>query len=117
MADVRKIVSENVPGEFFVDMTCIDCDTCRQIAPEVFGETDQYSFVQRQPGDAGQTRLALRALVCCPTGSIGTRGRNRAGEVMDDFPLLIEDDVYYSGFNSPKSYGGNSYFVRRPDGN
>jgi glyoxylase-like metal-dependent hydrolase (beta-lactamase superfamily II)/ferredoxin len=117
MADLRKIVPENVSGEFFVDTTCIDCDTCRQIAPEVFGETDTYSFVKHQPADEAQTRLALRALVCCPTGSIGTRGRNLAGAVMDDFPLLIEDDVYYSGFNSPKSYGGNSYFVRHRDGN
>ena len=30
---------------------------------------------------------------------------------------LIEEPVYYCGFNSPKSYGGNSYFVRHPDGN
>src|SRR5258706_11429753 len=34
-----------------------------------------------------------------------------------DIPRLIEDDVYYCAFNSPKSYGGNSYFVRHPDGN
>jgi len=36
---------------------------------------------------------------------------------MDDFPLLIDPPVYYCGFNSPKSYGGNSYFVRHPAGN
>jgi hypothetical protein len=36
---------------------------------------------------------------------------------MSDFPLLIEDPVYYCGFNSPKSFGGNSYFIRHPDGN
>jgi glyoxylase-like metal-dependent hydrolase (beta-lactamase superfamily II) len=34
-----------------------------------------------------------------------------------DIPRLVEDDVYYCAFNSPKSYGGNSYFVRHPDGN
>ena len=34
-----------------------------------------------------------------------------------DIPRLIEDNVYYCAFNSPKSYGGNSYFVRHPDGN
>jgi glyoxylase-like metal-dependent hydrolase (beta-lactamase superfamily II)/ferredoxin len=117
MADPRKLVPENVPGDFFVDTTCIDCDTCRQLAPEVFGETDEFSFVQAQPAGPDQTRRALHALVCCPTGSIGTRGSNRAAEVLDDFPLLLEDDVYYSGFNSPKSFGGNSYFIRRPDGN
>jgi glyoxylase-like metal-dependent hydrolase (beta-lactamase superfamily II) len=37
--------------------------------------------------------------------------------VMADFPLQLEDAVYYTGFNSPKSYGGNSYFVRHPAGN
>jgi len=37
--------------------------------------------------------------------------------VMADFPLLVEDPVYYCGFNSPKSFGGNSYFIEHPDGN
>ena len=37
MANPKKRVPENVPGDFFVDSTCIDCDTCRQIAPAVFG--------------------------------------------------------------------------------
>jgi hypothetical protein len=36
MANPKKRVPENVPGDFFVDSTCIDCDTCRQIAPQVF---------------------------------------------------------------------------------
>src|ERR1700727_2520207 len=36
---------------------------------------------------------------------------------MTDFPLLIEEPVYYCGYNSPKSYGGNSYFIRQPEGN
>ena len=25
--------------------------------------------------------------------------------------------VYYCGFNSPKSFGGNSYFIEHPEGN
>ena len=33
MASLAKLLPENVPGEFFVDSTCIDCDTCRQLAP------------------------------------------------------------------------------------
>ena len=32
MANPKKRVPENVPGDFFVDSTCIDCDACRQIA-------------------------------------------------------------------------------------
>ena len=32
MANPKKRVPENVPGDFFVDSTSIDCDACRQIA-------------------------------------------------------------------------------------
>ena len=32
MANLKKRVPENFPGDFFVDSTCIDCDACRQIA-------------------------------------------------------------------------------------
>jgi ferredoxin len=117
LANLAKILPENVPGELFVDRTCIDCDTCRQLAPRTFGETGEFSFVQQQPADEAEQRAALQAVVCCPTGSIGTRGTNRAKEVMHDFPLRLEGEVYYCGFNSPKSFGGNSYFIRHPDGN
>jgi glyoxylase-like metal-dependent hydrolase (beta-lactamase superfamily II) len=36
---------------------------------------------------------------------------------MGDFPLVVEGPVYYCGFNSPKSYGGNSYFIQHAEGN
>jgi Zn-dependent hydrolases, including glyoxylases len=36
---------------------------------------------------------------------------------MADFPLPLEEGVFYCGFNSPKSYGGKSYFVQHPQGN
>ena len=117
MASLAKLLPENVSGEFFVDSTCIDCDTCRQLAPQTFGETGEFSFVKQQPADEAATRDALRAVVACPTGSIGTRGKSRAKEVMQDFPLQVERNVYYCGFNSPKSFGGNSYFIRHRTGN
>jgi len=116
MANVSRALPANFPGDWFVDATCIDCDTCRQLAPRVFGEADGFSFVQSQPTPADE-RSALQALVSCPTGSIGTRGTNVAKQVMDDFPLPIDGDVYYCGFTSPKSYGGSSYFIRHPQGN
>lgn len=117
MANLRKRVPENVPGDFFVDSTCIDCDACRQIAPSVFGEAAATSFVKAQPVSRPERRQALRALLACPTGSIGCRGDDDVKEVMEDFPLVIEEPVYYCGYNSPKSYGGNSYFIRQPAGN
>ena len=117
MADPKKKVLENVEGEFFVDSTCIDCDTCRQLAPAVFEDAGQTSYVHTQPRTPEETHQALQALIACPTGSIGTSHSNAAGEVMDDFPLPIADGVFYCGFNSPKSFGGNSYFIRHPEGN
>jgi glyoxylase-like metal-dependent hydrolase (beta-lactamase superfamily II)/ferredoxin len=117
MANPKKRVPENVAGDFFVDSTCIDCDACRQIAPSVFGEADETSFVKAQPVSGADRRQALQALLACPTGSIGCLGDDDPKEVMKDFPLVMEEPVYYCGFNSPKSYGGNSYFIRHSAGN
>jgi glyoxylase-like metal-dependent hydrolase (beta-lactamase superfamily II)/ferredoxin len=117
VANPRKRVPENAPGDFFVDSTCIDCDTCRQIAPAVFGEAPGTSFVKAQPTAEADRRVALRALLACPTGSIGCLGDDDVKAVADDFPLVVERPVYYCGYNSPKSYGGNSYLVRHPAGN
>ncbi len=114
MANPNKRVPENVPGDFFVDSTCIDCDACRQIAPTVFGEATETSFVKAQPVSSADRRQALLA---CPTGSIGCLGDDDVKAVMTDFPLVVEEPVFYCGFNSPKSYGGNSYFIKHPAGN
>ena len=117
MANPNKRVAENIPGDFFVDSTCIDCDACRQIAPGVFGEGVDHSFVKEQPVSLADRRRALQALLACPTGSIGCLAADDPKAAMDDFPLVVEDPVFYCGFNSPKSFGGNSYFVRHADGN
>lgn len=117
MANLKKRVPENVPGDFFVDSTCIDCDACRQIAPSVFGEAAETSFVKAQPVSRIDRRQSLQALLACPTGSIGCLGDDEVKAVMKDFPLVVEDPVFYCGYNSPKSYGGNSYFIRHEAGN
>jgi glyoxylase-like metal-dependent hydrolase (beta-lactamase superfamily II)/ferredoxin len=117
MANPKKRVLENVPGDFFVDSTYIDCDACRQIAPTVFGEAAETSYVKAQPVSSSERRQALQALLACPTGSIGCLGDDEVKAVMKDFPLVIEEPVYYCGYNSPKSYGGNSYFIRHAAGN
>ena len=117
IANVAKRVFENVLGDFFVDSTCIDCDACRQIAPSVIAQADETSFVSHQPQSPSERHAALHALLCCPTGSISCLGDNDAKSAMQDFPIVIEDPVFYCGFNSPKSFGGNSYFIRHPDGN
>jgi glyoxylase-like metal-dependent hydrolase (beta-lactamase superfamily II)/ferredoxin len=117
MADRAHSLPENAEGAFFVDSTCIDCDTCRQIAPATFGETGEFSYVQLQPRDAHEERAAFRALVACPTASIGAANKSGAKEAVQEFPWPLDPGVWYCGFASPKSFGGSSYFVEHPGGN
>jgi glyoxylase-like metal-dependent hydrolase (beta-lactamase superfamily II)/ferredoxin len=117
MADLSQRLPENVEGPFFVDSTCIDCDTCRQIAPATFGETGDYSFVKRQPGSPDELDAACRALVACPTGSIGAADKTGLLAAVRQFPFPLAPRLSYCGFNSRKSFGGNSYFLEHPDGN
>jgi glyoxylase-like metal-dependent hydrolase (beta-lactamase superfamily II)/ferredoxin len=117
MAERSKAVAENAPGAFFVDSSCIDCDACRQLAPATFADAGLHSYVCAQPRNAVEERAALHALLACPTASIGTSQKRGMAAANEDFPLQLESDVYYCGFNSPKSYGGNSYFVEHPSGN
>jgi len=119
MADLHKRLDANISGNFYVDATCINCDACRQLAPASFEEVGDYSAVLHQPATEQQVRAAYRALLACPTGSIGTEQSDNVvlQAAKADFPLLVEDDVYYCGFNSEKSFGANSFFVRHPGGN
>lgn len=119
MADLAKRLPTNIGGNFFVDSTCINCDTCRQLAPATFVEHGDYSSVYHQPASDSELRAAYQALIACPVRSIGTVQRDKAPlqAAMADFPLALEHPVYYNGFNSEKSFGANSYFIQHPDGN
>jgi len=117
MANLKKKLSSNIDGDFYVDSTCIDCDTCRQIAPETFKHEGDYSVVYQQPSSEKDIRSATQAIIACPTGSIGTEGKNLVKETIRDFPLNIIENVYYLGFNAESSFGANSYFVEHDDGN
>ncbi len=119
MADPKKRLETNVAGNFFVDSTCIDCDTCRQLAPKNFQEAGEYSTVHHQPDNDEELHQSYQALLACPVGSIGTEhsDRGRLKGAMDSFPIRLEGNVYYCGFNSDKSFGANSFFVQHSDGN
>lgn len=76
MADRNRKAPENVPGPFYVDDTCIDCDMCRTTAPDFFirNEEGGYSVVLRQPVTPEELRQAQEGLESCPTDSIGNDG-------------------------------------------
>jgi glyoxylase-like metal-dependent hydrolase (beta-lactamase superfamily II)/ferredoxin len=116
MALIELRLAENAPGDFFVDSTCIDCDLCRQIAPEVFSDLGEQSVVYRQPRTPEEEFDALKALVTCPTASIGATARS-AKAASGAYPELIEGDVFFCGFASKDSFGASSYFLQRAGGN
>jgi glyoxylase-like metal-dependent hydrolase (beta-lactamase superfamily II)/ferredoxin len=110
---------DNVPGDFFVDTTCIDCDLCRQIAPASFGRADHaaQSYVHHQPDDDAGRHRALMALVTCPTASIGMTRKLDARAAARAFPERIIEDVWFCGYASESSFGASSWLIRRPAGN
>ncbi|MCJ2544150.1 MBL fold metallo-hydrolase [Thermostichus vulcanus] len=118
MAHLKQRRSENVSGEFYVDSTCIDCDTCRWMAPEVFKEIDDQSAVYHQPSTASERERALQALLSCPTASIGTLNPPpEIKTIQASFPLPVSGNVYHCGYHSERSYGAASYLIQRPQGN
>lgn len=117
MASLKKRLPTNVPGDLFVDATCIDCDTCRWMAPETFSEKDGKSYVHAQPaGPEGMLR-ALKALTACPTASIGTEARHDMTPVFEALPDPVEDNVFHCGFHAEDSFGAAPYLIVRPQGN
>ena len=117
MAVLARRLAANVDGEFFVDSSCIDCDACRQIAPAIFEARDGYSAVVRQPQTDEDVLAAQKALVSCPTGSIGDAAKRPLGDAIAAYPDLVADNVYFCGFTSEDSFGAWSYLVVRPSGN
>ena len=108
---------QNVAGDFFVDSTCIDCDTCRWMAPETFTRSGEQSSVHHQPVGGKERLRALQALVSCPTSSIGTEEQHAMKAVLASLPDLIEQGVYHTGYHHEASFGAASYLVVRPGGN
>src|SRR5215203_1174098 len=114
MANLQQRLPENVPGDFFVDSTCIDCDTCSQLAPTVFRDHGEQCSVHHQPENEYETRLAMMALVSCPSGSIGATEKHDAHVGIDSFPMLVDENVFFCGFTAEASFGGWSYLITRP---
>ncbi|MBI3651214.1 MAG: MBL fold metallo-hydrolase [Acidobacteria bacterium] len=117
MALVELRRAENVGGDFFVDSTCIDCDLCRQIAPETFARAGEQSAVHGQPTNAEMEFAALKALISCPTSSIGTIARHDTKAAVAAYPESLSENIFFCGFASEASYGASSYFIKREVGN
>jgi glyoxylase-like metal-dependent hydrolase (beta-lactamase superfamily II)/ferredoxin len=116
MARVDLRHRDNADGDWFVDTRCIDCGTCRDIAPEIFRDHRGSTVVHRQPQTPDDTQAWLAAQAC-PTTSIGTLSRRpRPGRL---YPHEIEpgSGVFDLGYCSEDSFGASAWFTRRPAGN
>lgn len=76
MSDKSQKQSENVPGKWYVDVNCIDCDVCRETAPNNFTQQAQkgFSYVFKQPATPQETAQCQEALEACPVEAIGSDG-------------------------------------------
>ncbi len=78
MAEIENKYPENIEGSIYVDDQCIDCDLCRETAPENFTRDDDegYSYVYKQPTTPEQEALCQEAIEGCPVEAIGDNGED-----------------------------------------
>ncbi|MDH4224628.1 MAG: ferredoxin [Deltaproteobacteria bacterium] len=76
MADKSRKWPQNVPGRFYVDEECIDCNLCSEIAPDNFrvNEDEGHDYVWKQPATPEEEELCKEAMESCPVESIGEDG-------------------------------------------
>ena len=76
MAAFGNKYPENVAGKYYVDDQCIDCDLCRETAPDNFtrNEDGGYSYLYKQPTSAEEETLCKEAMEGCPVEAIGNDG-------------------------------------------
>jgi ferredoxin len=76
MADKANKYPENVAGKFYVDNQCIDCDLCRETAPNNFqrNENGGYSYLAKQPEGEEEEKQCKEAMEGCPVEAIGSDG-------------------------------------------
>ncbi|OGA73953.1 MAG: MBL fold metallo-hydrolase [Betaproteobacteria bacterium RIFCSPLOWO2_12_FULL_65_14] len=113
-----KLVDRNpasCAGDWYIDTHCIDCAASREVAPELIVRRGGKSVFARQPANEEEHRAAWRALLVCPTASVGTESHRSAPAGL--FPQELAPGIYRCGYNARSSFGAHSYFIRRSQGN
>jgi glyoxylase-like metal-dependent hydrolase (beta-lactamase superfamily II) len=115
MAKLSERNPASAPGDWYIDERCIDCGASCEVAPGVIVHRKGKSVFARQPANEEEERAAWRAVLVCPTASVGTEGHR--AQPSDLFPQELAPGVYRCGYNAESSFGAHSYFVKRPEGN
>ena len=76
MATKEDKYEDNAAGKYYCDTECIDCDLCRETAPDNFTRNDDggYSYLYKQPENEEEETLCQEALDGCPVEAIGNDG-------------------------------------------
>ena len=76
MASKEDKYEDNAAGKYYCDTECIDCDLCRETAPDNFTRNDDggYSYLYKQPENEEEETLCQEALDGCPVEAIGNDG-------------------------------------------
>lgn len=68
--DGSKVFPENVPGMFYVDDKCIECNACSDAAPDFFVIENGHAYVFAQPKNDKEISDCQEAMAACPVNSI-----------------------------------------------
>lgn len=122
IAPYKKPRKQNIPGNLYVDESCIDCDVCRWMCPSVYKRIGIKAAIYKQPSNENEKLLAYAAMISCPVGSIRTYQPDALIKTaFDIFPAEIDSlripNIYHVGFHSPSSSGATSYLIKHKDGN
>ena len=116
MARPKDRHPQTAEGDWYVDTHCIGCDASRQVAPGLIGTDDRgRSIFLHQPENAEELEMAWRALLVCPTRSVGNEMLSRPYPAK--YPHDLGDGVFRLGHNARSSFGAHSYLVARDAGN
>lgn len=76
MANREDRVPENIDGRYYVDSQCIDCNLCRDMAPNNFAHQEDagYTFVNKQPDNDEEETQCSESKSSCPVEAIGDDG-------------------------------------------
>ncbi|MGQ0658569.1 MAG: MBL fold metallo-hydrolase [Chromatiales bacterium] len=115
MAVLKDRNPDSAAGDWYIDTHCINCAASRTMAPGLIVSRNGKSVFARQPETAKEEEAAWRAVLVCPTGSVGTVGhRPPPGDL---FPQELAPGVFRCGYNARSSWGAHSYFIVRTTGN
>jgi ferredoxin len=101
MASFRDRYPLNVPGKYYIDAQCTDCDLCRETAPNNVRRDDRVgiSYIFKQPENEEEVRLLEDGGVSgCPTEAVGNNGDKfdwRTEPIFDWNSLYLKEGIRF----------------------